>query len=121
MTPSPFSAARRIRRSRATPAVLKARRSALVEIYFARLAVTPSQIRDLDLPTRPKKSDSRAGGFGEVSVELDAIHPDYLRALVAEAIERHLPRGHLEVLKVAEESERAVLFRWAEAAAGGGR
>jgi hypothetical protein len=44
------------------------------EIHFARLAVTPEQIRAWALPTRPTKTtDSRAKGFGAVSVELDAI------------------------------------------------
>jgi hypothetical protein len=61
------------------------------EIHFERLAVTLEQIRDWDLPTRPTKtSDSRARGFGDISVELDAIPPDRLRDLVDEAISRHL-------------------------------
>ena len=80
------------------------------EIYFERVAVTPKQIRDWDLPTRPTKTtDSRAKNFGDVSVELDAIEPDVLRDLVEEAIQRHLPRDQLEILKVAEESERRLL------------
>jgi hypothetical protein len=81
-------------------------------IRFERLAVTPTQIRELDLPTRPTKtSDSRAKHFGSVSVELDAIHPDTLRSLVSDAIERHLPRRQLQVMKVAEASEREWLAR----------
>src|SRR4051794_20118596 len=44
------------------------------EIHFERVAVTPSHIAAWDLPTRPTKTiDSRAKGFGAVSVELDAI------------------------------------------------
>jgi len=85
-----------------------------VEIHFERLAVTEAQIDELDLPTRPTNaSDARAKNFGEVSVELDALHPDDLRALVREAIERHLPSRELEILKVAERSERYLLERWA--------
>jgi hypothetical protein len=80
------------------------------EIEFQRLAVTPEQITDWNLPTRPTKvSDSRARGFGPLSVELDAIEPAQLRDLVGEAIERHLPQQQLEVLKAAEESERLLL------------
>src|SRR5262249_21626183 len=47
------------------------------------------QIADWDLPTRPTKaSDTRAKAFGStLSVELDAIEPNQLRALVQEAIE----------------------------------
>lgn len=81
------------------------------EIYFERLAVTPTQIRDWSLPTRPTKaSDSRSRGFGPISVELDAIEPGDLRQLVQDAIERHLPPNQLEVLQAAEESERALLL-----------
>ncbi len=80
------------------------------EIHFERLAVTPTQIRDWRLPTRPTKTtDSRAKDFGDVSVELDAIPPNRLRALVQEAIERHLPPEQYRVLKVAEESERRLI------------
>ena len=88
------------------------------DIYFERLAVTQEQIADFALPLRPtKRSDSRARAFeaqfGAGSVELDAIHPDTLRSIVREAIERHLPHRQLEVLKVAERSERELLTHWA--------
>ncbi|MFO1127726.1 MAG: hypothetical protein U1E66_04720 [Rhodospirillales bacterium] len=80
------------------------------EIHFERLAVTAEQISLWDLPTRlTKASDSRAKNFGAVSVELDAIAPNRLRALVETAIQRHLPLRQFEVLKAAEESERALL------------
>jgi hypothetical protein len=77
------------------------------EINFKRIAVTPEQIAAWDLPGRPtKQSDSRAKGFGALSVELDAITPNHLRALVEKAIERHLPPHEYRVLMAAEESER---------------
>jgi hypothetical protein len=77
------------------------------EIHFERLAVTPGQIAHWRLPTRPtKETDSRSKGFGAVSVELDAIPPGRLRALVQVAIEDHLPSEQYEILKVAEQSEQ---------------
>jgi hypothetical protein len=80
------------------------------EIHFERLAVSPEQIRWWNLPTRPTKAtDTRARGFGDISVELDAIDPDRLRALVQIAIEQHLPPEEFAVLKAAEESERALI------------
>jgi hypothetical protein len=80
------------------------------EIHFQRLAVTPDQIVNLDLPTRPtKKSDSRSKGFGPISVELDAIPPDRLRLIVREAIEQHLPPRQFEILKAAEKSEQRLI------------
>jgi hypothetical protein len=88
------------------------------EIHFERLAVTMEQIEDLDLPLRPTKhTDSRAAKFkaqfGEGSVELDAIHPDLLRTIVREAIERHVDRDELEALQVAEKNERGILEMFA--------
>jgi hypothetical protein len=80
------------------------------DITFERLAVTPEQISQWRLPTRPtKSSDTRSKGFGAVSVELDAIPPQRLRDLVEEAIERHLPPEQYAVLKVAEESEQRLI------------
>lgn len=80
------------------------------EIRSERLGATPEQIDGWSLPTRPTKTtDSLAKGFGAISVELDPIEPDLLRAIVQDAIERHLPRQQLEVLKAAEASERGLL------------
>ncbi|WP_363347423.1 hypothetical protein [Methylocystis echinoides] len=89
------------------------------DIYFERLAVTPDQIRDWNLPTRPTKmTDTRAKRHGDISVELDAIDPNMLRELVREAIERHLPADELAVLKAAEESEREHFMELAAMLAG---
>jgi hypothetical protein len=80
------------------------------DIYFERIAVTSEQIEAWNLPTRPTKAtDTRAKGFGDISVELDAIAPDQLRAIVRAAIEDHLPRHQFEILKVAEASEREII------------
>ncbi len=82
------------------------------EIIFERLAVTPEQIEAWSLPSRPTKaSDTRAARFGSlISVELDAIEPAQLRALVRTAIERHMPPRSLKRLKRQEERERAELL-----------
>lgn len=83
----------------------------LAKIHFERLAVLPEQIQAWSLPSRPTKTtDSRAKGFGDISVELDAIEPERLRKTVQAAIERHLPAEQLRLLKIAEASERAVLL-----------
>ena len=72
--------------------------------------MTPEQIRGWNLPTRPTKaSDSRAKGFGDISVELDAIAPKDLRALVRGAIENHLPASEFAVLQDAEASECSMI------------
>lgn len=85
------------------------------EIHFERIAVTPRQIAAWSLPARPtKQSDSRAKGFSALSVELDAIDPNQLRALVNEAIERHLPSHEYRVLLAAEESERQAIVAFVQ-------
>jgi len=82
------------------------------KIHFERVAVTPEQIDQWLLPTRPTKlSDTRSKGFGSVSVELDAIPPDDLRELVRTVIEWHVPRHQFEIMKVAEASEREIIKR----------
>jgi hypothetical protein len=80
------------------------------DITFRRIAVTPSQIRNWDLPSRPTKTtDTRSKSFGDISVELDAIPSERLRGLVKTWIEVHLPQRQFEILKIAEESERSIL------------
>src|SRR5262245_6866710 len=83
------------------------------DIVFPRIAVTEEQSTDWDLPTRPTKtSDTRARAFGsDLSVELDAIEPNQLRALVEETIEVHLRAEQFKALKAAEESERDIITR----------
>ena len=59
-----------------------------------RVALTEDQIEKHDLPEQMgKTTDSRAGGFVArhgrlVQVELDALPPDVLRGVFADAIER---------------------------------
>lgn len=88
------------------------------EIHFIRLAVTPEQITEWDLPSRPtKKTDTRAKGFTGDSVELDAIPAWRLRELVTWAIERHIDQDALESTRTIEAAERKTLIdfrqRWA--------
>jgi hypothetical protein len=91
------------------------------EIHFECPAVTREQVEQWDLPTRPTKmKDSRAKKFVGASVELDAIPARKLRELVRECIERHVDQRQLEVLKVAEASEREFL-KMVAGTYGGGR
>lgn len=81
------------------------------EIHFERLAVTERQIGDWRLASRPTKtSDTRSKGFGNLSVELDAVPPRQLRALVQKAIEQHLPPERFAVLKAAEWNEQKLIY-----------
>jgi hypothetical protein len=91
------------------------------EIHFERPAITRAQVEEWNLPTRPtKQTDTRAKKFGSAtSVELDAIPAHQLRGLVCECIERHIDQEQLNILKVAEESERGFLKSVAAIHAGG--
>jgi hypothetical protein len=91
-----------------------------IELAFHRCAVTPEQIEEWRLPTRPTKAtDSRARTWtGGDSVELDAIDPNDLRELCQGWLEAFIPDDWLDDLRVAERSERAFLRHWADALAG---
>lgn len=82
-----------------------------VDVQMSRLAVTPEQIIEYGLPTRPTKtSDSRAGKFRGESVEVDAIEAPELRRLVRRAIEQHLNTVVLQETKSIERAERSWLL-----------
>jgi hypothetical protein len=81
-----------------------------VLIDFERLAVTPEQVEELELPTRPtKQSDSRSKGWQGGSVEVDAIPPSTLRGVVEDFIDRYIDVEHLAHLELVERYEREQL------------
>lgn len=89
-----------------------------VPVIFERIAVTPEQIIDMKLPTRPtKSSDVRARNFEGGSVEVDAIPPRVLRSIVRDAIEQHVDQDRLALDRRVEAGER----QWLETLAGGVR
>lgn len=79
---------------------------------FERIAVTPDQIAEYGLLTRPtKKTDSRAKSFEGESVEVDAIPPRILRQLLEQTIVRHIDPEAYRLHQIAEDSERDILNR----------
>jgi hypothetical protein len=85
-----------------------------VPIAFSLLAVTDDQVREWSLPTRPAKArDPEAAKFSGPAVELDAILPDRLNALVHDAIVSHIDQHAWRVEQVTEAEERRVLERLA--------
>lgn len=86
------------------------------EVYFERIAVTPRQIREYELPTRPTKTtDTRSNTFEGRSVEVDAIPSSELRHIVARAIVQHLDIDELGRLETIEQAERETLDNLAAA------
>lgn len=79
-----------------------------------RLAVTPEQIDEFSLMTRPtKRTDTRAKNFDGESVEVDAIPAPKLRQIVDEAIGQHIDRHALEIAEAYEKSERLLIHGFA--------
>jgi hypothetical protein len=78
---------------------------------FERLAVTPEQIEELGLPTRPtKQTDTRAAGFDGESVEVDAIPARTLRGIVEDAITQHIDSEQLAQTRLVEAAEKDILL-----------
>lgn len=81
------------------------------EVHVRRLALTPHQIAELELPTRPgKEKDPNMAEFtrrfGNRCVELDAIPPNTLRSMVRTKLESHMDPEKLSRMKLAEREER---------------
>ena len=82
--------------------------------------MNPEQFEKWNLPSRPTKTtDTRCKRFfeehgeGVESVELDALHPDTLRAMVREAIEKHIDPDQLAALSREESAARESLWQLA--------
>ena len=82
-------------------------------LSFERLALTPDQIEDYDLPARPPKgSDVRTAAFtGKGAVEVEALPVEELLAIVEEAILERIDREALRIAEAAEASERDIALR----------
>lgn len=79
-----------------------------------RVGITLDQIKEHDLPTKPrKKSDKRAQHI-KSTVEAEAMPAALLRDYLRDHIERYMPQHALEVAQVAEQSEQQHLFRMAD-------
>ena len=84
------------------------------EITFQRLLVTPDQIAEWHLPTKPVKKTTHAKGFTGGTVESEAIPAATTRRIVRESIEQHLDMSEVAVMREAEQSEAALLHNIAE-------
>jgi len=84
-------------------------------LRFRPIGLTPEQVGLYRLPTRPpKKGDTRLAAFVDAfgsaaCVELDALPPDVLTAMVRENIERHIDWGSWSRVERAERAQRTSL------------
>ena len=84
-----------------------------VELDFERIAITKEQIEEYDLPTKPRKPGDRRALHIEETVEAEAMPAGVMRSLLRRCIEGLLPEGALDVVRVAEQSERDHILRMA--------
>ena len=76
-------------------------------LTFQRVAITPQQIVDYALPTKPvKATQSRKRYDIADTVEAEAMRPDTMRSIVADAFEPMIDRAALERLRTIEAAER---------------
>ncbi len=87
------------------------------EVYFKRIMITPEQIVEHNLPTRPAKQSTLSRNWAGGTVEAEAMPAGQTRRILREAIERHIDPRSLDQLKLVEDEERGHLERLAELAA----
>lgn len=81
-----------------------------VDVALTRVAITEQQIDAYALPTRPTKaSDPRSHKFDGDSVELDALPPRQLRAIVAHALRSQIDQRIWRRSEKADEADRQKL------------
>ena len=81
-----------------------------VEVKLTRAAVTPEQITQHDLPTRPmKKGDMRGKDWKGGCVEVDTMPPAVLKRIVRDCITRHIDAHAWNQIEAIEEQERETL------------
>jgi hypothetical protein len=79
-------------------------------LKFHRLAITEEQIKEHDLPRKPRKAGDKRSAHILDTVEVEAMPAHILRDLLRSEIEKYLPEQALHVARVAEESERDFLL-----------
>ena len=87
--------------------------------HFERIAVTPEQIINLNLPAAPAKiTDHRAftgvDGDPTATVQAEAIDPATLAGIVEAAIRRYWNEAAAEAVRQRQEADRLALRAWLE-------
>lgn len=82
-------------------------------LHVERLAITPEQITELDLPTKPRKSTEKRKQEIEATVEIEAMPVNILRSELRRTVESYLEPRALEIVKSIENSERIDLLELA--------
>ncbi len=84
-----------------------------IELRFERIGINADQIKEYDLPRKPRKETDKRALHVDCAVEAEAMPARILRQLLRDRIENLLPPHALEVARAAEASEREHLTRMA--------
>jgi len=79
------------------------------QVTFTRLAVTPTQIEEFDLPTAPPKETDRRAFSGQ-TCQAEALAPDVLAAILRAGIEQRINHDIYQRLLRREKRERQKLI-----------
>lgn len=85
-----------------------------IDLTFRRIGITPEQIEQFNLPTKPRKETDKRSQHIVETVEAEAMPARIMRDLLRREIEVLLPSRALQVAKVEEESARAYFEAIAE-------
>lgn len=75
-------------------------------LELRRIGINEEQIARYNLPTKPRKTDDKRAQHIRETVEAEAMPAGILRELLREELNTFIPARQLQVLQVAEESER---------------
>jgi hypothetical protein len=81
-----------------------------INLDFRRIGITPEQIAEFDLPTKPRKSGDRRSLHIANTVEAEAMPAGDMRRILRGEIEELLPPRALQIARAAERSERDYLL-----------
>ena len=84
------------------------------DIYFKRVALTPNQIEEYNLPQDPAKQTDPSyrkfvDEYGDNVVELDSLPPDVLKKYIKSCIEMNIDHIKLEEAQVTERKEQTMI------------
>lgn len=81
-----------------------------IDIEFERILITPQQIDEFSLPSKPPKQNTHSRGFhSECTVEAEAMPARQTRQILEHAILRHIDPEKLKVIETIEQEERNAL------------
>lgn len=85
-----------------------------IEMHFHRIGITPEQISEYDLPSKPRKKSEKRIPDIKMTVEAEAMPASLMRKILRKHVEALLPTNALKIARIAEESEQEHLSNVAE-------